>query len=97
MAKKYCAPCAEVVDKAARREQKRKSPPSLEARRRQLARWVVRQAIKLGALEKGPCTRCGATSAIHMHHRSGFADAMSWFDVEPLCEPCHVKHHVENP
>lgn len=52
---------------------------------------LVRQARRLVSLKQ--CNRCGATSRIGVHHRDGNWANNDLANLEPLCVPCHSRHH----
>lgn len=88
----FCDACAA----AKRRKTKRREKRHPEARRRNLARWIVRQAKKYGAFPEGDrCTRCGSTDRVELHHPTGFAHLRDWLNVQPLCHDCHRAEHAK--
>lgn len=56
---------------------------------RHQARKRLRRAILVGALQRGPCERCGATPT-DGHH----PDYDRPLEVVWLCGPCHVDAHL---
>lgn len=54
------------------------------------AREAVRLALKRGVLAKKPCEVCGENPSF-AHH----SDYSKPLDVQWLCRPHHVEHHVE--
>lgn len=50
---------------------------------------AVHRAIRRGALERGPCERCGATEDVHGHH----TDYSRPLNVTWLCRKCHFLDH----
>ena len=55
-----------------------------------LAHRLVREALKKGALVKGPCQNCGSTDGrIDAHH----ADYDKPLEVTWWCRRCHNLHH----
>lgn len=55
------------------------------------ARNLVHTAINNGTLKKSPCTICGTTKDVQMHHE----DYLKPLDVIPLCIKHHNERHVE--
>lgn len=41
------------------------------------------------------CAICDESQANHWHHFNGY-DKAHWFDIEPVCRPCHEKEHHAN-
>lgn len=53
------------------------------------ARQLMYNAIRRGALVKGPCLDCGSASNIHGHHD----DYLKPLEVTWLCRKCHQVRH----
>lgn len=49
------------------------------------AHAAVRRAIRMGVLQRGPCSRCGSTINVESHH----ADYSKPLEVIWLCHSCH--------
>ena len=56
-----------------------------------LAHCVVRNAIRLGTIVKGPCEQCGNPKRVHGHHD----DYTKPLEVRWLCPTCHGNHHAQ--
>lgn len=56
---------------------------------KQRAYSAVKQALKTGALKKGPCADCGSPHRIHAHHE----DYSKPLEVVWLCYLCHAARH----
>jgi hypothetical protein len=74
-----------VVAKTSRLKQFNKWPE------RTLAGYAVRDAVKLGKLDKGPCEVCGTDKDIHGHHESYAKE--DWLKVIWLCREHHIEWH----
>jgi hypothetical protein len=42
-----------------------------------------------------PCERCGA-GVDHVHHRDGDPSNNALSNLEGLCAPCHIRHHLHD-
>lgn len=62
-----------------------------EARFKHDARKLVRMAIAKGTLKRSPCTICGTSENVQMHHE----DYSKPLDVVALCRKHHAERHVE--
>jgi hypothetical protein len=59
---------------------------------------AISNAMRSGQLPRPagqPCVRCGGPALIY-HHHLGYARE-HWYDVVPMCPPCHVKEPHERP
>lgn len=72
-----------------RAEAKYKELPS--TKKKQLAKWAVKRAVKIGALSRGLCEVCGS-SKVHGHHD----DYDKQLEVRWLCAKHHYDWHAEN-
>lgn len=70
-------------------EEKYKQLPS--TKKKQLAKWAVNRAVKIGAIERGLCEVC-CSSTVHAHHD----DYDKPLDVRWLCSKHHKQWHIEN-
>ena len=61
-----------------------------EQRRRANSRSYARVYLLAGKIERTPCTDCGATEGLQMHH----ADYSKPLAVTFLCRHCHRKRHA---
>jgi hypothetical protein len=62
------------------------------------ARYEVNKSVKSGRIAKPtcmPCARC-VERAAEWHHWAGY-EPEHWFDIMPLCIPCHTAEHHGNP
>jgi len=64
------------------RDWKQRNPIASKAHR------ILRNAIKRGDIQRGPCSECGKPGA-HGHHE----DYSKPLVVTWLCHPCHMEHH----
>ena len=78
--------CKEMRKRA---EEKYKQLPS--TKKKQLAKWAVKRAVKSGLIERGLCEVCGS-STVHGHHD----DYDRQLDVRWLCPKHHYEWHAEN-
>jgi hypothetical protein len=60
-----------------------------ERRAKRLARKIVQEAVRRGALVRHPCEKCGSEDRIHGHHD----DYSKPMEVRWLCLPCHALLH----
>ena len=74
----------EVLKRKAEQQRRYRLNPFI--RERNMARWVVGNAIRKGTLKRGPCEKCGSKNA-HGHHE----DYSKPLEVNWLC----VLHHME--
>lgn len=70
-------------------EEKYKQLPS--TKKKQLAKWAVKRAVKSGIIDRGVCDVCGS-STVHGHHD----DYDRQLDVRWLCPRHHHEWHAEN-
>ena len=91
----YCFPCYRAYARelgkknrgTALRRQRRKR--ALGPTRHEAAAQIVRYAVKLGVLTKGPCAVCGTTESIQAHH----TDYTKPLEVTWLCRLHHFHAH----
>lgn len=61
-----------------------------EHRVQEYAKSAVKNALKYGRLQRGPCASCGSTARVHGHHD----DYSKPLDVTWLCSGCHKRLHA---
>ena len=66
-----------------------KEKPS--SKKKQLAKWAVKRAIKSGILVKMPCEVCGSNESVGHHDDYDKQISVRW-----LCAMHHKKWHMEN-
>lgn len=60
-------------------------------KKKQLAKWAVKRAVKAGILVKEPCKVCGRLN-VHAHH----SDYDKQLDIDWLCPEHHHAWHAEH-
>lgn len=86
---RYCLKCANVIERARRKEKPRRFADMDDAQlQKARARGAAKMAQKRGKLMPQPCEKCGIAKA-EKHHD----DYAKPLEVRWLCRTCHLAHH----